>query len=157
MSVKDKFLEFWYFHIANPKVREGEAGGFKWCFRRFWVDITTVSGNFKARFMADKDPYAYLLAGKDDENIHGFAATIYQVGKLLTTDQGFCNDVQRAILKYEKRLNKNANVVEDETEEKIAIEEVKAVQEYVDAPKKEKRKMERESNGRFKKSLKNEA
>lgn len=155
MSVKDKFLEFWYFHIANPKVREGEAGGFKWCFRRFWVDITTVSGNFKARFMADKDPYAYLLAGKDDENIHGFAATIYQVGKLLTTDQGFCNDVQKAIAKYEKRLNKAAHPEEDG--EDTALAEVKAVQEYVDAPKKEKRKMERESNRRFKKSLKNEA
>lgn len=151
MSLKEKFLKWWYFHLANPKVREGEAGGFKWCFRRFWLDISTLSGNFKARFTADKDPYGYLLAGKDDENIHGFAMTIYQVGKLLTTDQGFVDDVQKALQKYEKRLSK---VKPDTDSEEAALAEVKAVQEYVEMPKKEQRKYERDVNGRFKKAVK---
>ena len=151
MSLKEKFLKWWYFHLANPKVREGEAGGFKWCFRRFWLDISTLSGNFKVRFTADKDPYGYLLAGKDDENIHGFAMTIYQVGKLLTTDQGFVDDVQKALQKYEKRLSK---VKPDTDSEEAALAEVKAVQEYVEMPKKEQRKYERDVNGRFKKAVK---
>lgn len=151
MSLKEKFLKWWYFHLANPVVRKGEAGGFKWCFRRFWLDISTVSENFKVRFTADKDPYGYLLAGKDDTNIHGFAATMYEVGKLLTTDQGFVNDIQKAISKYEKRLGKTK--LEEDGEE-AAIAEVKAVQEYVDAPKKVQRKMERDANGRFKKAVK---
>lgn len=151
MSIKEKFLKWWYFHLANPVVRKGEIGGFKWCFRRFWLDIETVSGNFKVRFTADKDPYGYLLAGKDDENIHGFAMTLYEIGKLLTTDQGFVNDVQKAIKKYAKRLEQ---VKPEEDGEEAALAEVKAVQEYIDAPKKERRKMERDANGRFKKAVK---
>lgn len=151
MSIKDKILKWWYFHLANPVVRKGEIGGFKWCFRRFWLDIWTVSENFRVRFTADKDPYGYLLAGKDDENIHGFAMTIYQVGKLLTTDQGFVDDVQKALQKYEKRLSK---VKPDTDSEEAALAEVKAVQEYVEMPKKEQRKYERDVNGRFKKAVK---
>lgn len=151
MSIKDKILKWWYFYLANPVVRKGEIGGFKWCFRRFWLDIWTVSENFRVRFTADKDPYGYLLAGKDDENIHGFAMTIYQVGKLLTTDQGFVDDVQKALQKYEKRLSK---VKPDTDSEEAALAEVKAVQEYVEMPKKEQRKYERDVNGRFKKAVK---
>jgi len=150
-----KIVKWWYFHIANPVVRKGEAGGFRWTFRRFWLDITTVSGNFKVRFIADENPYGYLAAGKDDTNIHGFALTMYEIGKLLTTDQGFVDDVQRAIVKYRKRLEKQAagDVVEDETEEKIALETEKAIQEHVELPKKERRKVERDINGRFKKAV----
>lgn len=120
------------------------------------MDITTVSGNFKVRFIADENPYGYLAAGKDDTNIHGFALTMYEIGKLLTTDQGFVDDVQKAIVKYRKRLEKQAagEVVEDETEEKIALEEVKAIQEVVEMPKKERRKYERGVDGRFKAAVK---
>lgn len=151
-----KIVKLWYFHIANPVVRKGEAGGFRWTFRRFWLDITTVSGNFKVRFIADENPYGYLAAGKDDTNIHGFALTMYEIGKLLTTDQGFVDDVQKAIVKYRKRLEKQAagEVVEDETQEKIALETEKAIQEHIELPKKERRKVERDINGRFKKAMK---
>lgn len=137
--------------MQNPSVRKGEVGAFKFNFRRYDLIISTLSENFEVRFTADKDPYGYLLAGKDDTNIHGFAATIYEVGKLLTTDQGFVNDIQKAISKYEKRLGK-AELEQDG--EEAAIAEVKAVQEYVEAPKKVQRKMERDANGRFKKAVK---
>lgn len=137
--------------MQNPSVRKGEVGAFKFNFRRYDLIISTLSENFKVRFTADKDPYGYLLAGKDDTNIHGFAATMYEVGKLLTTDQGFVNDIQKAISKYEKRLGKTE--LEQDGEE-AAIAEVKAVQDYVDAPKKVQRKMERDANGRFKKAVK---
>ena len=122
-----KIRKWWLFHVVNHKVREGEKGGFKWCFRRFWLEISTQSGNFVARFTAAEHPYGYLAAGETDENIHGFAQILYEVGMLLTTDQGFANDIGKAINKYQKRLEKAAEVVEDETEEKIAVEEVKAV------------------------------
>lgn len=137
--------------MQNPSVRKGEVGAFKFNFRRYDLIISTLSENFKVRFTADKEPYGYLLAGKDDTNIHGFAATMYEVGKLLTTDQGFVNDIQKAIIKYEKRLGK-AELEQDG--EEAAIAEVKAVQDYVDAPKKVQRKMERDANGRFKKAVK---
>lgn len=149
-----KIRRWWYFHLANPIVREGKTEAFSWRFRRFWLEASTASGNWKARWTAAEAPYAYLLAGKTDENIIGFLQIVYTLGMFLTTDQGLVDDVAKAINKYQKRLGKSAKVVEDETEEKIAIEEVKAVQEYVDAPKKVQKKMERDSSGRFKKAVK---
>ncbi len=152
----DKIKTFWLFNLQNPVVRKGEAGGFKWVFRRFWLEIETVSGNFKAKFMADAHPYAYLLASQGDENIHGFCQTVYLLSKTLTTDQGLVDDVSKAFAKYDKRIQKKAasEVKEDETEEKIAMEEVKAIQEVVDMPKKERRKYERGVDGRFKAAVK---
>ena len=137
-------------------VRKGEVGAFKFNFRRYDLIISTLSENFKVRFTADKDPYGYLLASKDDTNIHGFALTMYEIGKLLTTDQGFVDDVQKAIAKYRKRLEKQAasEVVEDETEEKIALETEKAILAHAELPKKERKKAEREINGRFKRAVK---
>lgn len=142
--------------MRNPIVREGEHGGFKWRFRRFTLEISTLSGNWKAKWTAAEHPYGYLLAGSGDENIEGFAQTMYEVGMLLTTDQGFVNDIQRALKKYSSRLEKKAakDVVEDETEEKIALEAEKQVQEIVEMPKKERRKVERDINKRFKASAK---
>lgn len=122
--------------MRNPIIRKGEKGGFKWVFRRFWFEITTLSGNFKARFTAAEHPYGYLLAGKDDVNIEGFCQTVYEVSMLLTTDQGFVNDIQKAIRKYSTRLEKQAKVEEDEIEEKIALENEKQVQEKVEGRKK---------------------
>lgn len=151
-----KLQRWWYFHIQNPVIRKGEHGAFKWVFRRFWLEIETVSGNFSARYMADEHPYAYLLAGKTDDNIIGFCQFVYMLGKMLTTDQGLVNDVNKAISKYQKRLEKQAagEVKEDETEERIALEGEKAIQEHIELPKKERRKVERDINGRFKKAIK---
>ena len=147
--------KWWYFTFRNPKMRVGEnaSGGFRWVFRRFWMEITTLSGNFRLRVTAGEHPYGYLAVGKDDKNIDGYAQTVYTVAMLLTTDQGFVNDVNKAIQKYQKRLDKAAKVVEDETEEKVALESEKAVQEYVEMSAKERRKMERDIDGRFKKAV----
>ena len=148
----EKIRRFWYFRLANPVVRQGEQGGFKWRFRRFWLDISTASGNWRCRFTAAEHPYGYLLAGKDDVNIEGFCQTLYTVGMFLTTDQGFVNDIEKAIGKYSRRLEKVEPDPYDS--EEAAIEEVKAVQEYVEASPRERRKRERDSNGRFKKAVK---
>lgn len=142
--------------MRNPIVREGEHGGFKWRFRRFTLEISTVSDNWRARWTAAEHPYGYLLAGSGDENIEGFAQTMYEVGMLLTTDQGFVNDIQKALKKYSSRLEKKAakDIAEDETEEKIALEEEKQVQEAIGMSRKERKKRERDINKRFKESAK---
>ena len=142
--------------MRNPIVREGEHGGFKWRFRRFTLEISTLSGNWKAKWTAAEHPYGYLLAGSGDENIEGFAQTMYEVGMLLTTDQGFVNDIQKALRKYSSRLEKKAakDIVEDETEEKIALDEEKQVQEHIELPRKDRKKRERDINKRFKESAK---
>lgn len=153
----NKLRNWWWFHVRNYKVREGEKGGFKWVFRRFWLEITTLSGNFKARFTAGEHPYGYLVAGKDDDNINGFCETLYMVGMLLTTDQGFVNDIQRAINKYDKRIQKENPVVEDEIEEKMAIEEQKAVDERTKLPRRYRHRVDRETEKRIKGAEKRES
>lgn len=152
----NKFLTWFWFTFKNPVVRKGEAGGFCFVFRRFYLTIETLSGNFKARFQAGEHPYSVLLGCEKDETIHGYCSLIYQLGMLLTTDAGFVSDVQKAIKKYDKRLQKKAasEVVEDETEEKIALEQEKAIQEHVELPKRERKKVERDINGRFKAAVK---
>ena len=82
-----------------------------------------------------KNPFGYLVSGKDDANIIGFCQTMYEVGMLLTTDQKFVNDIQKALQKYSARMDKQAKVVEDETEEKIALEFEKQVQEHIEKKK----------------------
>lgn len=149
-----KIEQWWWFTIANPIVRKGESGAFKWVFRRFWLEISTVSGNFKVRFTAAEHPYGYLMAGKDDSNIIGFCQMVYTVGMLLTTDQGFANDVAKAVGSYEERIEKENPVKEDETEDKIAIEFEKQVQERVEMPRKYRRKADRETDRKFRENLK---
>ena len=129
--------------MRNPIVRQGEHGGFKWCFRRFWMDISTLSGNFSARFMADEHPYSYLLTGMDDENIEGFCQVMYMLGKMITTDQGLVNDVQKAFKKYQARLDKQAKVEDDETIEDASIADVKADIEHTNMKAKDVRKINR--------------
>ena len=51
-------------------------------------------------------------------------------------------------------MEKKADVKEDETEERIALEGEKQLQEFIELPKKERKKAERDINGRFKKALK---
>lgn len=155
-KIIENLRKFWYFRIANPVVRNGESGGFKWCFRRLTLDISTLSGNFKARFTAAENPYAYLLASDDDSQVEGFCQILYSVGMLLTTDQEFVDSITKALRDYDKRLNKKAasEVAEDETEEKIALETEKQIQEVVEMPKKKRRKAEKDIDKRFKKAVK---
>lgn len=154
MLMFKKIQKWWYLKVRNTKVREGETGAFRWVFKRYSMEISTLSENFKALWTADAHPYGYLLAGKGDENIHGFAERIYMVSKLLTTDQKFVSDIDKAIKNYEKRLVKAEGVKEDETEEKIALEEVKQVQEVVEMDKKTRKKYEKDVNKRFKEAVK---
>lgn len=149
-----KIVRFWYFKVRNPKIRVGAHGGFRWVFRRYNFTVETLSGNWKASWTASEHPLGYLLSSKDDMNIIGFCQTMYEVGALLTTDQKFVNDVQNALKKYSTRLEKQAKVEEDETEEKIALETEKQVQEHIELPRKERKKRERDINKRFKASAK---
>ena len=150
MKFWTKIVKFWYFKVKNPKIRVGSHGGFRWVFRRYNLTVETLSGNWKAIWTASEHPFGYLLSSKDDDNIIGFCQTIYEVGALLTTDQGFVNDIQNALKKYSSRLEKKAakDIVEDETEEKIALEAEKQVQEAIGMSRKERRDV----NRRFRKA-----
>ena len=118
------------------------------------MEISTLSGNWNAKWTAAEHPYGYLLAGKEDDNIEGYAQTMYEVGMLLTTDQGFVNDIQKALKKYSARLEKKANVEEDEVEERASLDFERKVQEVVEMDKRERRKYRRDVDRRFKKAVK---
>ena len=70
----------------------------------------------------------------------------------MTTDQRLVDDVQKALVDYDRRLEEKAKVEEDPEEEKAALEEVRGAQEYAEMGARERRKMEREINGRFRKA-----
>ena len=136
-----RFIRKWLFlALRNRVVRQGESGGFKWKFRRFGLEISTASGNFREYFTAGEHPFGYLIAGKDDKNIKGYCELLYEVGMLLTTEKQFAEDVMAAVRNYDRRLN--GPVEEDPVEEEIALEEVKRVQEQV-----EKVRRRRKRNG----------
>lgn len=118
------------------------------------MEISTLSGNWSAKWTAAEHPYGYLLAGKEDDNIEGYAQTMYEVGMLLTTDQGFVNDIQKALKKYSARLEKKANVEEDEVEESASLDFERKVQEVVEMDKRERRKYRRDADRWFKKAVK---
>lgn len=151
MNIFKKIQKWWLFSINNPVLRTGEAGGFKWSFRRFWLDISTLSGNFKARFIAGEHPYGYLCAGQDDQT-QGFAERMYMIGSLLTTDQKFVNDIDKAIKNYEKRIRLEDNG--EEESEAVAMEEVKQIQKYVEASPREQKKIRKASDKKLKKAVK---
>lgn len=148
--MKGKLRKWWWFSVKNPVIRKGESSAFRWKFRRFTMELGTKSENWSAKWTAAEHPYGYLVSGKDDVNIIGFCQTMYEIGMLLTTDQGFVNDIQKALKKYSSRLEKKAakDIVEDETEEKIALEEEKQVQEAIGMSRKERRDV----NRRFRKA-----
>ena len=150
------FKKWWLFNMANPVISKGEKGGFRYCFRRYWLDVSTVSGNFKMRTLAGEHPYAYLLESvmqDNEENVYGLAQFIYVLQSTLTRDQDLVDDVKNALAKFERKTVENAEP-ESEDSEIAALEAEKKVQEYVDAPKKVRRQMERDANGRFRKAVK---
>lgn len=142
--------------MANPVVKTGEKGAFRWVFRRYTLEVETLSGNWKARWTADDSPYVHLMACENDDDIRKYFEIIYEVSKLLMTEQRFANDCVKAVLNYSKRLDKAAakGVVEDEIEEKAALEFERQVQEHIELPKKERKKVVRDINGRFAKAVK---
>jgi hypothetical protein len=151
-----RFQKWWLFNIANPVLDEVELGAFRITFRKYFMEIETMSGNFSARYTAAEYPYGYLLEAMNQnkqETVHGFCERVYMWSMLILRDQKLADDMDEAVHQYHKRLEKDIKVEENETEEKIALEGEKQIQEYVEAPPKQKRKIERDANGRFKKAV----
>lgn len=62
--------------------------------------------------------YGYLMASAqqgNEENIHGFCAMLFILATQIYQDNGLCNDVLKAINKYQKRLDKKAEEVAKST------------------------------------------
>lgn len=95
-----------------------EAGQFKFEFfysegnlRGTYLRISTPSGIYELRIAGNTHAYGYLLAAaKQDstDQLQGYAVTLFIPAMGLTQDQGLCNDIQKAIMKWQKRQMKRA-------------------------------------------------
>ena len=79
--------------------------------RHTYVLISTANNVFNLKLDGRLYAYGYLLAALEQgktEQIEGYAMTMWQVATGIVQEQGFCDDVQRAINKRVKRIFKQA-------------------------------------------------
>lgn len=76
-----------------------------------YLDITTESGIFSLRIGGNTHAYGYLLAAAQQgkiEQLQGYAVTLLIPAMEITQDQGLCSEVQKSIMKWQKRKEKAA-------------------------------------------------
>lgn len=147
--------KWWLFKFRNPKEYEFLLGGFKIVFRRFWMDIETVSGNFKMRILASQHPYGYLFvsAQKDNlDNIQGYCYYLYKVAYTITTENKLVEDLNKALKNYDKRLAAKAATQVSTENDEIDLEVVKQAHTVGKMSKKERNQRKKE----IKEALKDE-
>lgn len=106
-KLSEKLVDMWVFGIANRKKREIIIGGFRFIFRSYTLDISSISRSWSMRLLCSEHPYGYLLASLNQgnqENLHGYAMTLFMQATSLTKDQKLVKDVQRDCEAYMKRL-----------------------------------------------------
>lgn len=155
ICVMNKLQEFWYFTVKNRVQRKEVMGGFEIEFRQYDMRIRSLSSNFRMQIRAGEYAFGYLvssLAQGCPKNVEGYATYMYMIATELCKDDGLRNDIHKALLKYNARLEKKAreSVVEDKTAEDIAIDVEKSVIAHAGMSKKEQKKIDK----RFKKAVK---
>ena len=95
-----------------------EVGEWKFTFHykegsieRTFLSITSTSGIYSMHIGGNTHAYGYLLAAAKqglDNQLAGYATTLYSPAMGITQDQGLCNDVQKAISKWMKRKEAEA-------------------------------------------------
>lgn len=136
----------WFLYtFLNPVLYRSENGAFKVVFRRYWMEIRSLSDNFRMRVMICEHPYGYLLFGArngNEKNVHAFCEYVYAVVMTLTTDQKFANEVQRSLGRcYERRANAELRETAKERDDETAISEVMQQVEADKMSRKDRRKI----------------
>ena len=156
-----KAMRFWLFTFKNKTLIEKEIGGFRFRFRRFWLDIESVSDKYWAlRLRADTHPYLYLYSAvkQEKENqLNGYGLYVYLTSMFLTKDQLFADDVNKALQAYEKRLEAEAKAVAKKAtdyDEQQNAEFMKDALKRGQMTRQQRRKAEREARKQMKKDLK---
>ena len=136
----------WFlFTFRNPVLSKSENGAFKVVFRRYWMEIRSLSDNFRLRVMICEHPYGYLLYGLkqgNEKNLHAYCEYVYAVVMTLTTDQKFANEVQRSLGRcYERRANAELKKTAKDRDDATAISEVMQQVEADKMSRKDRRKI----------------
>lgn len=147
-----------------------EIAGFvvNWYFKEgsivdSYMEIRTVSDNWRMRLDARHEMYGYLAAAAKQgkkEQIHGYCVTLYLLATIL--EQGLIDDVGKALAKYMKRKDKEAQAeAKKVTEAQIAGDEA-LMNEAIErgelrGNKKAERKAAKESREEIRKVLQEDA
>lgn len=97
--------------VRNRKEDEVEVRGFRFVFRRFSMDVRSLSGNWRMRVLCTEHSWGYLresLRQGRMDNLEGFAVIMYSLAVSLTKDQKLVSDVTRDIKAYATRMERAA-------------------------------------------------
>lgn len=144
-----------------------DAGQWKFTFHykegsidKTFLSITSESGLMNMRIGGNTDTYGYLLAAAMQDRIdqlQGFAMTMFIPAMTITQDAELNEDIQKAILRYIDRKDKEAadNAAKVTDEQETANQAVmKDVAEYADAKSdKEREKLREEWKEEVKQTL----
>lgn len=139
-------VQRWFLLIfCDTKIKSVQFPAFKVAFRKFTTEIKSVSGNFTLKTTGMVYPNAFLynaLAQGNEGLVQWYCNRIYELTSLLLTDQELANDVQKALTKYDKRLQvvaeRKAKEVTEEAEA-VAAEQIKTNIEYANMTKKQRK------------------
>ena len=135
-----------------------DMGGFRATFRRYWLDIDSISNNFHLRLMVGTHPFGYLMESARQgivDNIHGYCVYMYKIAMCLTTEKGFVDEITKAMYKYDKRMEKRAESAPkaSEFDDELALREVKANVERGQMTRQQRRKAERQARKNMKEGM----
>lgn len=114
--------------------------------------IKSKNGAFSVKINAAYHAFGYLLAALEQNDInqlHGYISMLYVAATTLTQDQAFVDDMEKAIGKYVKRLDKKATTVaksvkdHEETANQALMEDIVSEQGMSKKELKAKREAER--------------
>jgi hypothetical protein len=103
----------WWFMrtFRNKTLLKCRVGAFDVRFKKYWVEFKAPRDWYSLRLRADNEAASYLFyaAKKGDfSQAEGYIKTLYILSVAITKDQGLADDVSRAITKYHKRVEKQA-------------------------------------------------
>lgn len=150
-----KIQKWWLFTFRNPVRFRYDFGAFKVVFRRFWLEIESVSNNYKVRFLASQHPYGYLFVSAQQgklDNIHGFCAYIYKISHCLTTDPKLVDEINKALKHYDMRLAAQAATAVSTEDDEVDLAIVQQNHDAIKMTKKERKARKKE----IKEALKDE-
>lgn len=116
-----------WFRLNDRKVRELEIRGFKYVFRKYSMEVRSISRNFSCTVLCSEHPWGYLRVSSEkgkEKNLEGYATLMYILGTSLTRDQKLVDDITRDVKSYYARLERKASKAapaESEVEEMVTL------------------------------------
>lgn len=158
--------------ILKPKpYKSVDAGQFHFNFfykegslKGTYLEVTCDSGIFAFKVGGNTKTYGYLLAAAEQgrtDQLQGYAVTLYIPAMTIAEDQGLCDDCQKAIMKWQKRKERQgaSNAAKVTDAEDMASDALmrEAIERGKPMSRQQRRKMERESRKQMREILREDA